>query len=163
MNFITGLINRFLLFVERLKGNTTVIEIKTPKNLVGHLTGYSVHGYEIQIFCQKRHYRRSYDSWYIPNVNHIAYRVFSIVTNDAPDRLKKACELDIVIPELMAETIDERRQRQAAIDAYLDILAQSLITDNSNIKGNGDVATRVPNTQDILNVLSKCKMSDESQ
>jgi len=128
MNVFSKLFNSFLLLLERIKGNTTVVEIKTPKNLVGHLTGYSIHGYEIQIFCQKRHYRRSYDKWYIPNDNHVAYRVFSIVTNDAPNKLKKACELDIVIPELMSENIDERRQRQAAIDAYLDILAQSLVS-----------------------------------
>lgn len=132
MKYLTQLISWLFELFERIKGATRVIEVKTPKNLVGQLTGYSIYGYELQIFCQKRHFRRSYDKWFIPNENHIAYRVFSIVSNNAPAKLKKACELDIVIPQLMNDGIDERRQRQAAIDAYLDILAQSLVSPPSS-------------------------------
>ena len=151
---MAGLMKRFLnlfgMIFEKIKGTTTVMEVSTPKNLIAHLTGYSIYGYEIQIFCQKRHYRRNYDKWYVPNANHVAYRVFSMVTNDAPDTLKKACELDIVIPQLLSETIDEKRQRQAAIDAYLDILAQTLVSPKSVLDKSQyiDVKDRV-NRHDI--------------
>lgn len=131
-NVIKSLVKWLSFIIEKIKGSTIVTEISTPKNLVAHLTGYSIFGYEIQIFCQKRHYRRSYDKWYVPNANHVAYSVFSIVSNEAPVTLKKACELDIVIPQLMGENIDEKRQKQAAVDAYLDILAQTLVSPTSD-------------------------------
>ena len=147
MNFLISFWNKLLLVFQSLKGTTNVIEIKTPKNLVGHLTGYSIYGYEMQIFCQKRHYRRSYDKWFIPNENHIAYRIFSIVSNNAPEKLKKACELELVIPQLMNEHIEERRQRQSAIDAYLDILAQSLM--------QNDVKSELSESDSKLNPIDR--------
>lgn len=116
----------FLLFWESLKGKKTVREIKHPKNALGHLVGYSVAGYTLEIYCQRKHYRRSYDKWFIPNKDHMAYRVFSVVSADAPDSLKKACELDVDIPALLPPAIDDHAHRQAVVNAYLDLLIERL-------------------------------------
>ena len=126
MQLLRSILGSIFIFLERLKGNKVVCDVSIPNNVVGLLTGYSMYGYEIQIFCKKRHYRRKYDKWFIPNDDHAAYEVFSIVSNDAPDSLKKACKMELVIPRLLAEPVSEARQRQAAVDAYLDILAQTL-------------------------------------
>lgn len=115
----------FLLW-ERLKGTKTVREVKHPDNALGHLTGYSVAGYSLDVYCQRKHYRRSYDKWFVPNQDHMAYRVFSVVSQDAPDSLKKACELDIDIPALLPHAVSDHGHRQAAVNAYLDILIERL-------------------------------------
>jgi hypothetical protein len=115
-----------LLLWESLKGTKTVREVKHPSNTLGQLVGYSVAGYKLEIYCQRKHYRRSYDKWFIPNKDHMAYRVFSVVSQDAPDSLKKACELDIDIPALLPLAIDDHGHRQAAVNAYLDILIARL-------------------------------------
>lgn len=56
----------------------------------------------------------------------MAYRVFSVVSQDAPDSLKKACELDIDIPALLPHAVSDHGHRQAAVNAYLDILIERL-------------------------------------
>ncbi len=56
----------------------------------------------------------------------MAYRVFSVVSDDAPEPLKKACELDIDIPALLPPSVDDHGHRQAAVNAYLDILIERL-------------------------------------
>lgn len=135
MQLIKSFISFFLIMIERLKGKKIVIDVSIPNNVVGHLIGYSIHGYEMQIFCKKKHYRRKYDKWFIPNDDHAAYEVFSIVSNDAPDSLKKACKLELVIPRLLAEPVSESMQRQAVVDAYLDILAQTIQKTNNSPDG----------------------------
>lgn len=130
---INSLLSAFIILVEQLKGNKVFQEIKHPRNCLGQLAGYSIAGYRIEIFCQRKHYRRVYEAWFIPNTNHIAYRVFSVVTADAPERLKEACKLDIDIPALLPEIVGDHMLRQAAVDAYLDILIEKLGPDESEL------------------------------
>lgn len=126
MDTIQKLIGWWWLLLESFKGTKTVQEIQHPRNALGHLTGYSVSGYRLEIYCQKKHYRRHYDKWFIPNEDHVAYRVFSVVSQDAPLGLKKACELDVDIPALLPPAAPDAVQRRAVIDAYLDILIERL-------------------------------------
>ncbi len=121
--FVMGFL---VMFVENLKGTKTVTEIRSPKNALGNLTGYAIAGYQINIYCQRKHYRRSYDKWFIPDQHHITYRVFSVVTNDAPDGLKMACELDVDLPSMLPEYVNDEQQRSAVVQAYLDILVSRL-------------------------------------
>jgi hypothetical protein len=125
-NVIPRLLRWFLLFLRKLKGQYSIEEIKHPKNVLGSLTGYSVSGYTIEIFCQRRHYRRYYDHWFVPNEDHVAYHVFSTVSSDAPDILKKACELDLDIPALLPSFVPDEGQREEVVRAYLDLLIQRL-------------------------------------
>jgi hypothetical protein len=114
------------LFLEKLKGKKTLHEVKLPKNALGHLVGFAVSGYEVRIYCQKKQYKRKYDNWFVRDKSMVVYRVFSVVTNDAPDRLKEACELDVDIPCQLSPFVDDEGQKDAAILAYLDLLASRL-------------------------------------
>lgn len=101
--------------------------------------GYSVSGFTIEIFCQRKRYRRYYDNWFVPNNDHIAYRVFSVVSSDAPDILKQACELDLDIPALLPSFVPDEGQREEVVKAYLDLLIQRLgehrsLADEKNLK-----------------------------
>lgn len=115
----------FLLF-EKLKGQQKVEELHSTQTLVGHLTGYSVAGYEIRLFCQKRRYLKKYSRWFVPDQIHTLYHVYSSVSNDAPANLKTVCELDLNIPAMTPSFVSEKLQKEAAIHAYLDILIAKL-------------------------------------
>lgn len=126
MALLKGLLSAFFLYLERLKGRKTVYEVRLPKNALGHLTGFAVYGYEVSIYCQKKQYKRSYENRFIPDKYMSVYHVFSVVSNDAPERLREACELEADIPCQLSSFVDDEGQKQAAVLAYLDLLAHKL-------------------------------------
>lgn len=126
MKYLITLIGVALLFYERFKGTKTVYEIKGPENALGNLQGYSVRGYQITIFCQRKEYVAVYDSKWTPNRKRVLYRVFGVVTNDAPQALKKACELDIHLPSFISPLNMDAEVRRACVHAYLDLLEKKL-------------------------------------
>lgn len=128
MTLLKSLLSDLFLYFEKLKGKKTVYEIKLPKNALGQLVGYAVDGYEIRIYCQKKQYKRQYNSRLIPDKDTVVYRVFSVVSSDAPDLLREACELDVDIPCQLSALVDDEGQKDAAIQAYLDLLAAKLST-----------------------------------
>ncbi|MDR3392286.1 MAG: hypothetical protein P4L77_11190 [Sulfuriferula sp.] len=129
MSFIRRFLSRCFLFVERrLKGNKSVKNISLPEDqdFVGVLTGYSVTGYEIKIYCSKVRYRKKYSRWYVPPSNIDLYHVYSTVSADAPDSLKAACALEITIPPPHPDFLNFEFQKDAAIEWYLDLLIQRM-------------------------------------
>ena len=126
MTLLKSLLGAVFLYFEKLKGEKTVYEVKLPKHALGHLDGIEMSGYRIRIYCQKKQFKRKYRSWLIPDKYTATYRVFSVVSNDAPEKLKEACGLDIDIPCQLSPFIDDEWQKEAAIQAYLDMLVNKL-------------------------------------
>jgi hypothetical protein len=120
------MLGALIVFLERMKGRWTLKEVKHPRNNLGRLSGFSVQGYGLEIYCHRRHYRRHYDKWFIPNKDRMAFHVFSMVSPDAPDMLQKACELVLDIPQFLPSYASDEAQREAAVQAYLDILIERL-------------------------------------
>lgn len=123
MRFLVGVV---LLLFERLRGSKTVYESKRPDNSMGSLKGFTVRGYEVAIYCQRKEYHVKYDRWYIPNRVRVTYNVFSVVTNDAPKALRKACELDVDLPALIHNWNFDNEIRRAQVLAYLDLLERRM-------------------------------------
>lgn len=115
-----------MLFIGRLKGSKTVYETHSADNALGSLRGYSVRGYEITIFCQRKQYAVKYDKWYIPNVMRTSYRVVGVVTNDAPEALKQACDIYLDLPSFISESNFSHEIRRSVVLAYLDLLEKRL-------------------------------------
>jgi hypothetical protein len=111
---------------EKIKGGSIVRRTYRVSDLGEQLTGHSVAGYEIRLYCQQKHYVREYLWWIFPRQTYSTFRVFGSVTADAPASLKKACELDIDLPRLRPRFLSEALQVEAAIQAYLDILVARL-------------------------------------
>jgi hypothetical protein len=124
-------VDAFFSLVERLKGEKTVREMHSPGDYLVHLTGYSVSGYEIRLYCQKKIYIREYWRWFIPNEYYVTFRVFSVVSNDAPSTLKNACELELDLPAMMPKFLSHEVQKECAIQAYLDILIAKIRHDQT--------------------------------
>ncbi len=115
----------FFLY-ERWRGPKTVYEVKLPSHALGSLKGFAVRGYEIIIYCQRKEYHVKYVKWYVPDTVHVTYQVFSVVTNDAPKALKKACELDVDLPALVHNWNFNNEIRRAQVLAYLDLLEKRM-------------------------------------
>ena len=129
MYFIRRLLSRCFLFVEkRLKGNKIFRDVSNPedKDLVGTLTGYSVTGYQIRIYCSRQRLQKVHARWYIPTTNIDLYHVYSVVSQDAPQSLKDACALEVRIPSPVPEFLSTEFQKDAAIECYLDLLIQRM-------------------------------------
>lgn len=128
---VQNCLDTLFLFFKGLKGRSSVREEYRPPDLVAFLTGYSVSGYEIRLYCQKKYYIREYWNWWIPNVRFCTYRVFSAVTNDAPELLRMACEYDVELPPQVPRFLSLNMQRKAAVQAYLDILIERMRLDQN--------------------------------
>lgn len=129
MYFIRRLLSRCFLFVEkRLKGNKTFRDVSIPedRDLVGTLTGYSVTGYQIRIFCSKQRLEKIHARWYIPTTSIDLYHVYCVVSQDAPQSLRDACALEIRIPSPLPEFLSTEFHKDAVIECYLDLLIQRM-------------------------------------
>jgi hypothetical protein len=129
MKFIVGGV---LMLFQCLRGPKTVIEIKRPENALGSLNGFTVRGYEIAIYCHRKEYQIQYARWYVPNRRVVTYSVFSVVSNNAPAALRKACELEIELPALVHNWSFDNDIRRHQVLAYLDLLESRMCANRKN-------------------------------
>ena len=128
MRLVRKLASLMTYWVEKVKGPRTIEEVVVPRTRSEGLTGHSVSGYEINIHCQERHYKVRYKRWWMSTDEFRQFHVFATYSHDCPDRLKEACKLDITLPVLLNTYASAEKQREAAINAYLDILIARLET-----------------------------------
>lgn len=123
MAWIQGWIDKAYLWLEQLAGASVVRRKFRPTDLGAQLTGYSVAGYQIRVYCQEKLYVREFLWWQLPARRYCTFRVFGKVTSDAPDALRRACDyLDVNLPRLRPGFVSTQLQKEAAVSAYLDIL-----------------------------------------
>ena len=130
MHIFKRAFNILILFVESLNGKRIIIEIDHPENTIGYLSIHTISGHAVDIHCHRKHYKRVYINWFVPNKNYIAYIVFSKIESGAPDYLNKICEFELVIPALLPSSVNDYTQRRAAICAYLDMIMKKLSARN---------------------------------
>jgi hypothetical protein len=128
---IAGLYQRIaswiLSYLGSLKGHATLQRVHSKPSLEEDLTAYSVSGYEIRIFCKLEHNRRKYDKWFIPTEDVISYRLYGVVSPDAPTALREVCEFDVCVPYQRQRFIwSSSISRSEAIKEYLDVLITRL-------------------------------------
>ncbi|EKD22631.1 MAG: hypothetical protein ACD_84C00031G0002 [uncultured bacterium] len=134
MELLNRLFKILFLLIVRLKGKNKFIEVKCNDVVIGRLVAYSILGHEIEICCQKKHYRRQYDKWFISDKDVIVYRVFSITSSNMPEAIKKLFRLDLDIPAFLPVGMCEDTQQHTVINAYVDILLDRLEKGNEVIK-----------------------------
>lgn len=126
MNF-RNMLGSLFLVLERVKGEHRVREVKERNQEPGHLVAKNFAGYEINIYCHRRHLRRVYAKPYVPDKDFILYRVISVVSYDAPEAIRRACELDTELPALLPFFVPEDMQKMAAVSAYLDLVIERIV------------------------------------
>lgn len=120
------LLSWLLLKWEQTKGASTVYELFAPARLTAKLVATSLMGYELSVFCRKKHYTRIYERFFVPAGHHVIYQITATASNDAPQALKDACELELSISSSTHWTVDEDFQERLAVQAYLDLVIAHL-------------------------------------
>ena len=116
------LVQLFASTIESLKGPKILFELPSKKNEIESLMGYSINGYTIKIHCLEKKYICRYRNWYISDKIKTVYHVYTTVSEDAPDILKKYCSVDRHFPRLLGYWMPSATQKEAAIEAYLDLI-----------------------------------------
>ncbi len=126
-HFLNRVLEVIVLFLQRLKGPSSLREDHPHLGQGSIMVGQSISGFEITIYCHRKRYRRKYDRWFVPTEYQVLYRVFSRVSDNAPARLKEACQsLDRDIHPQLPEFISDDLQKKAAVEAYLQLLVNKL-------------------------------------
>jgi hypothetical protein len=110
-----------------LAGPSQVSLDTTVENHVSSLTAVSVHGYEMTIHCKAVYFKRRYQRFFMPTKRLAVYSISNTVTADAPERLREiAAPFTVNWPRECTYYLDEDRQKQGAVEAYLDLLLAKL-------------------------------------
>ena len=126
-HFLNRLLEGIVLLFRRLKGPSSYREIVPHMGQSSVMVGQSISGFEITIYCNRKRYRRKYDRWFVPTEYDVLYRVFSRASDNAPARLREACQaLDRDIHPQLPEFISDDLQKKAAVEAYLQLLVNTL-------------------------------------
>lgn len=104
-------------------------EVTEARAQLESLVAYATNGVTITIHCQERKYRCDFFKWYIPSFVIVTYEVFATISGKAPQVLIDACARDITFPPLRSSWESSSRQKEAAIEAFLDLM-QNRLRDN---------------------------------
>lgn len=126
MSVFKWFLTQMFLWLERFKGYRRVVDVTPAVIDPFTMTSREIGGYQITLYCHKRVYRQEYARWFIPGRDHASYQVSATVSQDAPARLKKACELEVSFPAFFSDLVEDRVQKKIAINAYLDLLNERL-------------------------------------
>lgn len=107
-------------------GPSTFKEIAYKPCLASKVTATSIGGYELSVYCRTRHYARLYSCPLVPTQHIVLHQVYSVVSADAPESLRKACEATITVPAWMHWCVNNDTQEALAVRSYLDILIDRL-------------------------------------
>jgi hypothetical protein len=112
----------FASALELIKGPSNLSEIVSTKSEIESLMGHSVHDYTVNIHCHEKRYLCRYRRWYVPNQEKTVYHVYTVVSENTPRRLKELCAKERHFPKLLGVWMPSASQKEAAIEAYLDLI-----------------------------------------
>lgn len=112
--------------IEIIKGPRSVIDITEPRAEIDSLNAHSHDGYVMQLFCHEKILKIVYKRWYIPNSTKTVYQVFCVIKGTAPDDISEAFSKDRSLPLLVSSLSNSKIKKQAAIEAYLDLVLEKL-------------------------------------
>lgn len=126
--FIDMLLKCFSILLEKVRGPRNLQEITPSRAYIEAMTATSIYGVTTTIHCQERMYMCRYDRWFIPNRIVYTYYVFATVSGQASPRHIEACSMERSFPKLLHSWMPSASQKEAAIEAYLDLLVHRLET-----------------------------------
>ena len=111
---------------ETVRGERKLTEVTEARAQIESLVAYATDGYRITIHCQERKYRCEFSRWYIPNFVAHNFEVFATIAGTAPQVLIDACARERSFPRLLHPWTTTTRQKEAAIEGFLDLLKDRL-------------------------------------
>jgi len=117
-------IQLFASIIEHIRGPSKLSEIAQKRNEIECLMVYSIQGYTVNIHCQEKQYLQRYKYFFVRDKIKTIYHVFTEVSDNAPDNLKRFCSEDKHFPKLLSFMMPSASQKEAAVNAYLDLIIQ---------------------------------------
>lgn len=108
--------------LESVRGARTVTEITEIRSRLESLVAYASTDYTVTIHCKERKFKCEYLRWWIPNNIVTTYEVFATLAGRAPAALVEACTDDRTFPKLLHYWSSPRNQKEAAIEAFIDLI-----------------------------------------
>lgn len=122
-----GLLGRLISRIfETVRGERKLTEITEARAHIESLVAYATDGYRITIHCHERKYLCEFSRWYIPDFVVLNYEVFATIAGSAPQVLIDACARERSFPRLLQSWSSSARQKEAAIEGFLDLLKDRL-------------------------------------
>ncbi len=116
----------FSILLEKIRGPRNLFEITTSRTNIEAMTATSIDGVTTTIHCQERKYLCRYDRWFILDRVVYTYFVFATVQGKATPHHIEACSMERSFPKLLHPWMPSASQKEAAIEAYLDLLVHRL-------------------------------------
>lgn len=116
----------FARLFESMRGARTVTEITEVRSRLESLVAYASTDYTLTVHCKERKFKCEYERWFIPNKIVTTYEVFATLAGSAPARLIEACTDDRTFPKLLAGWSSPRNQKEAAIEAFIDLIQSQI-------------------------------------
>jgi len=103
-----------------------LVEITPARASIEAMAATSIDGFTTTIHCQERRYICRHKRWYV--MNHVVYTyfVFATIQGNASPRLVDACGIERSFPKLLHSWMPSASQKEAAIEAYLDLVIERL-------------------------------------
>lgn len=114
------------MIYESWRGPRQLQEITSARASIEAMTATSIDGVTTTIHCQERRYRCLYKRWYIRDHTVSTYFVFATVQGAASPTHVEACSMERSFPKLLHTWMPSASQKEAAIEAYLDLLLERL-------------------------------------
>lgn len=116
-----------LSFLFAFRGGQTLYETVVDNEIrFEQIKGFSLEGYSITVSCQRRRYRRRYQSWYLPDKQYYIYYFYGEADEGAPIRLIEALKDNVSIPTPIHPGFLNAFVENEALHAYLDVIASRL-------------------------------------
>lgn len=111
---------------EAYLGPRSLTEITSPRANIEAMAATSIEGFTTTIHCQERQYLCRFERWYVRDHVVCSYFVFATIQGVASPRHIEACSMERSFPKLLHPWIPSASQKEAAIEAYLDLLLDRL-------------------------------------
>lgn len=124
--FINSILIWLATALESIRGPRVIKDVTESRTQVEALVGYSIEGFELAIYCQERSYLCMYESWFVRDRLYKTYLVYASITGVAPQAIMDVCTIERSFPQLLHPRLSSQQQKEAAIGAYLDLLAEKM-------------------------------------
>jgi hypothetical protein len=120
------------LIYKWLLGPYVFVDITSRYSNTETMTVTTIDGTITTIHCQERRYLCRYNRQYVKDHVVCTYRVFATVHGPATYKHIQACRMRHSFPRLLHPWMSSIRQKEAVIEAYMDLLLNQLQSNNSD-------------------------------
>lgn len=125
-SFFATILSGVLTFWDAGRGErqTRLVQINDSFDEVYRMV--TTNGGHITLYCTEKVYKTTFKRWWIPSTQHITYTVFGHCDDRIPGEFSQRITDGLTIGRLLPPGASRSAQKQAAIHAYVSLIASEL-------------------------------------